>query len=111
WLKAFHVNVVAICELKPETKEAWQLKTYAAIMNAYERQLSEYNEQVSAAQIQAGLEIQGRNPEHNRKIEREELKKGVLRLLTNDFAATRVGGVWRLDEMFAAMRPNGAFGY
>ena len=86
WMKAFHVNAVAICELKPETKNAWQLKTYAAIMNAYERALADYNEQVSAAQIQAGLQIQGRNPELNRKIEQDELKKGVMRLLTNNFA-------------------------
>lgn len=111
WISAFHVNVVAICELKPETKTAWQLKTYAAIMSAYERALADYNEQVAAAQIQAGVEIQGRNPELNRKIEKDELKKGVLKLLTNNFAQTRVSGAWRFNEMFNAMQSNGQFGY
>lgn len=111
WISAFHVNVVAKCELKPEARKAWQLKTYGAIMNAYERALAEYNEQVSAAQIQAGIEIQGRNPELNRKIEKDELQKGVLRLLTNNFAKTRVNGTWRFDEYFDSMYDNGDFGY
>ncbi len=111
WMQAFHVNVVAICELKPETRKAWQLKTYAAIMDAYQRALADYNEQVSAAQIQAGVDIQGRNPEFNRKIEKDELKKGALRLLTNNFARTRVAGTWRFNEMFNAMQSNGQFGY
>jgi hypothetical protein len=111
WISAFHVNVTAICEIKPETKTAWQLKTYAAIMNAYERALADYNEQISAAQIQAGVDIQGRNPELNRKIEQDELKKGVLRLLTNNFAKTRVNGNWRFNEMFDATYNNGQFGY
>jgi hypothetical protein len=111
WITAFHVNVVAICELKPETKTAWQLSVYTAIMNAYEQALAEYNEQISAAQIQAGIEIQGRNPELNRKIEQDELKKGVLRLLTNNFAKTRVNGNWRFNEIFDATYDNGQFGY
>ena len=111
WCTAFHVNVVAICELKPEAKAAWQLNTYKAIMNAYERALADYNEQVAAAQIQAGVQIEGRNPEFNRRIERDELKKGTLRLLTNNFAATRVGGVWRSSEAFNAMQTTGQYGY
>lgn len=111
WVSAFHINVVAICELKPETRKAWQLRTYAAIMSAYERALADYNEQVASAQIQAGVQIEGRNPALNRSIERDELTKGALRLLTNDFARTRVGGVWRFDELFDAMQPNGQFGY
>jgi hypothetical protein len=35
---------------------------------AYKRALADYNEQVAAAQIQAGVQIQGRNPELNREI-------------------------------------------
>ncbi|MES1240951.1 MAG: hypothetical protein ABUT39_04970 [Acidobacteriota bacterium] len=111
WLSAFHVNIVASCELKPESLQAWQLKSYAAIMNAYEKALADYNEQVASAQIQAGVQIQGRNPGFNRKIESEELKKGALRLLTDNFAQLRVGGAWRFNEMFDAMQSNGQFGY
>lgn len=111
WLTGFHVNLVAVCRIKPETIAKWQVKTYEAIMNAYENALADYNEQVAAAQIQAGVNIQGRNPEVNRRLEKDELRKGVLRLLTNDFAQTRVGGVWRFDEQFDAMDQNGPFGF
>lgn len=111
WLRAFHVNVVAVCRIKPESTAKWQAKMYEAIMNAYERALADYNEQVAAAQIQSGVDIQGRNPEINRRIEKDELKKGVLRLLTNDFAKTRVGGAWRFNELFDAMSSNGPAGY
>lgn len=103
WLTAFHVNFVAVCALKEERRIAWQLKTHAAIMNAYERALSEYNEQIAARSVQAGLQFQGNSPEFNRKIEHEEIKKGALRILTNDFTRTRVGGVWRVNEKFNSM--------
>jgi hypothetical protein len=111
WMTGFHVNVVAVCRIKPEAIAKWQVKTYEAIMSAYERLLADYNEQVSAAQIQAGVDIQGRNPEINRRIEKDELRKAVLRLLTDNFAATRVAGTWRFNEEFDAMKQNGPFGY
>lgn len=110
-ISAFQVNIIATCVVKPEKITAWQLETYGAIMNAYNRALADYNEQVAAAQIQAGVQIQGRNPELNRKIERDELKKGALRLLTDNFAQTRVSGAWRFSETFDAMRDNGQFVY
>jgi hypothetical protein len=111
WLTGFHVNLVAVCRIKPETIEKWQVATYEAIMNAYERALADYNEQVAAAQIQAGVIIEGRNPAIGRRIEKDELRKGVLRLLTNNFAQTRVAGSWRYNELFDAMQQNGASGY
>jgi hypothetical protein len=111
FLSAFHVNLVAKCEALSATKSQWQLDTYEAIMTAYQRALSEYNEQVAAAQVQAGIEIAGRNPSLNRGIEATELKKAGLRLLTDEWARTRVGGNWRFDEIFNAMQPTGSFGF
>jgi hypothetical protein len=111
YLTAFQFNVGVVAVLKPEARAVWQQKTYDAIMTAYERRLSEYNEQLAAATIRAGVQIQGRNPEFNRKIERDELRKGVLRQLTNDFAETRVNGLWRFNEVFDAMQNFGTYGY
>jgi hypothetical protein len=111
WFSAFHLNLVAQCELKAEAKAKWQLEVFQAIMNAYEQALADYNEDLASAEIQAGVEITGHNPAINRKIERDELKKGVLRLLTNEYAQTRVNGSWRYNEQFNAMKPTGAFGY
>jgi hypothetical protein len=111
WGHGFNVNVVAECELTDAGLAKWQLKTYEAIMTAYERALSEYNEQVAAAEIQAGVRIEGRSGEANRKIERDELRKAALRMLTDEYAATRVSGTWRFNEMFNAMQSTGSFGY
>jgi hypothetical protein len=112
YLGSFTVHVIAVCKLTDAARRLWQQKTYDAIMQGYERRLAEYNEQLSMSQIQGGVSIQGRNPELNRKIERDELKKGALRLLTDDFAETGVGGgAWRLNEEFDATADNGEYGY
>ena len=80
-------------------------------MNAYENALADYNEQIAAAEIQSGIAIQGRNPKFNRTIEKEELRKGALRMLTNNFAKTKVSGNWRYSESFNAMRDNQNYSY
>lgn len=60
--------------VKPETITAWQLKTYEASVNAYESVLANYNEQVAAAQIQSGVEIQiGLEQERRRSIKAQSL--------------------------------------
>lgn len=111
WAADYNVSITVKCELKPEGINAWQIKTYQAIMNAYQNQLAAYNEEVAAAEIQRGVNIQGRNPVFNRKIEQDELKKGALRMLTNNFAQLKVSGNWRYNEAFNAMHDYGQFGY
>jgi len=112
WCTELQVNVTVICELTEERIEKWQLKTYAAIMSAYENALAHYNEQVAAAQIQQGVEIEGRNPANNRKLERDELRKAALRVLTDDFAFLRVSGQSFFNYEFHAMSDSvGSYGY
>ncbi|MDJ0592285.1 MAG: hypothetical protein QNJ72_20215, partial [Pleurocapsa sp. MO_226.B13] len=62
--------------------EKWQQKTYDAIMTAYLNLKSEYDEQLAAAAVEEGIAISGRNPALNRELEKTELKKGALTLLT-----------------------------
>jgi hypothetical protein len=52
------------------------LTGYLALKSAYE-------EQIAAQEVQEGISISGRNPAQNREIERTELKKQALFLLTN----------------------------
>jgi hypothetical protein len=108
---AYDVSITAHCTRTEEEKQRWQLKTYQAIMNAYERLLAEYYQQIDSMQISQGVQIQGMNPDTNRKIEREELKKSALRLLTDNFAQTSVGGNWRYNELFNSVKddPNGGY--
>lgn len=111
WTGCVHANVVAVCSLKDEAIRAWQLKTFTSIMTAYERARAAYEEQVAAARIQQGIAIEGRNPVLNRKLERDELRKAALRMLTNDFGTLIVGGAIQNNVDFAGMHDNGEFGY
>ena len=74
----FHFNVTVTCTLNDETFNAWQIDTYNKIMNAYQKQVLDYEEKLAAAEIDQGVRISGNNPAINREIEREELKKWCI---------------------------------
>jgi hypothetical protein len=111
WGNAFYVNLSALCEPTDAEIEKWRLKTFEAIINAYNAALSAYNEQLAAARIQQGVEIEGRNPANNRRIEREELRKSAIRLLTDEFAYLRVNGQTLYNYRFHAMGDSGQYGF
>lgn len=94
-IRSFAINIEILCSLIPEHFQQWQLKTYGAIINAYNRMLMDYEERLAAAQIQQGGRIGGNNPLINREIEKEELKRACLVLwsgdaLTNPAAITHI---------------------
>jgi hypothetical protein len=60
----------------------WQLETHAKLTTAYKARLSEYEEKISALEIQAGVTIRGRNPLLNMELMNDELKKHCLSILT-----------------------------
>lgn len=76
------INVIVVCTPSLEGILAWKQKVYAKIMEAYENQKKAYNEWVNAQQAYSAYQINGNNPEINRQIEREELKKRCLELFT-----------------------------
>jgi hypothetical protein len=70
--------------LTDEAFAKWQLKMYDAIMQAYLDQKAAYDSKMEQKDIQKGVEILGRNPIENRRIEKEELKKLIIMFLTNN---------------------------
>lgn len=76
------VSIEIVFERTIELIQKWQQKTYDAIMTAYQNVKSEYEEQLAAAAVEEGIAISGRNPALNRELEKTELKKGALTLLT-----------------------------
>jgi len=60
----------------------WKQKVCDTIMQAYLKQKSDYEEKLAALAMQEGVEITGRNPAVNRKLEKNELKKACISLLT-----------------------------
>lgn len=85
----FLANIEILCRLTAEARDAWKLKTYNAITGAYEKRKAAHDH---AAGDGAGL--RGLSPSRNREIERKELKRGCLQLLTGQrfdaFSAMRV---------------------
>ena len=92
---AYEVIVNVFCVRSIEKYQEWQLATYQAIINSYNDKKSRYDTAVEAAKVRAGFnQIQGKNPLLNREIEKIELKKGCISLLTgqrfDDFDAVTV---------------------
>lgn len=91
-INAFAVNVAANCQRLRGTYEKWQLGVFEKIYTAYKALKTEYDQKLAQAQAQAGaVVIEGRNPAMNREIEKMELKKLCITMLTgqhqNDFNA------------------------
>lgn len=79
---AFAVNVQGICVRTNEAIEKWRLQTFDKIYAAYQALQTAYDQKVAQAEAQAGIIIEGRNPAQNRVIEKAELKKLCITMMT-----------------------------
>ena len=98
---AFTVEV--LCVRSKETYAAWQLSTYTKIMAAYNDLNTQYEAALSRSQValQNNAAVFGKNPEVNRDIERTELKRAFISMLTGQHF-----------DQFDAMRRNvPSYGY
>jgi hypothetical protein len=82
YVSSYSVTIEIECKRTNRHFEKWQLDTHAAIMQAYFKLQSDYEAKLAAAAAQLGVEIEGRNPLENRLLERAELKKQCISLLT-----------------------------
>jgi hypothetical protein len=76
----YAINVILKCQRTPEVFQQWQMDTYNAIMDAYSKMKSEYNDAIE--NIRDINAVMGENPARNREIEQEELKKSCIELFT-----------------------------
>lgn len=86
-LSTTNLNNVAVaveikCQRTYRALEQWQHETHAKLTAAYNARLAEYEEKKTALEIQAGVEIEGKNPELNLELMRDELKKHCISILT-----------------------------
>ena len=80
--KFYTLSVEVDCRRTPKLFTQWQIKTFNAIVGAYENQLAAYETALAQAKSKVGIEIEGTNPARNRDIERIELERSCLWLLT-----------------------------
>jgi len=81
------ISVLVSCTLTTEAKEQWQNETYNAIMDAYYTRVQEYNDFQRAEEDLNETGEQERikfNPAFNRSMEKRELKRCAIELLTQD---------------------------
>jgi len=78
----YTINIRIRCRRLSRTYAEWQQTTHDTIMLAYLKQKIDYEEKLAALAMQEGVEITGRNPAANRKLEKNELKKACISLLT-----------------------------
>ena len=81
-VRVFAQAVEIDCQRTPRALDDWKLKTHAAILQAYQKQLRDYEEKLAALEVQAAQQIQGRNPLENERLIRAELKKGAISVFT-----------------------------
>jgi len=79
---SFTLGVDVFCELTNEGFADWQHEVFDTIMASYLQQKADYEEKLAAQEIAEGIQILGRNPLENRRIEKEELKKLCIMMLT-----------------------------
>jgi hypothetical protein len=81
---ALAATIEVVCTRTSEALQTWQLATHAAIMTAYNDLKTQYESALARAEtnVQNTAVIMGRNPEINRDVERTELKRASLSLLT-----------------------------
>jgi hypothetical protein len=93
-ISSYALTIEVTCKRTEAALQAWQIRTYKAIVDAYNKLKSAYDSQLAAASIAQGVVISGNNPDQNRRIEQDELKRGCITLFTNqhfaDFDATRM---------------------
>ncbi len=77
---AAHYSV--LCERSPTKFQKWQMDTFNAIMDAYHLLKEDYDDALQNQQNEVVESLQGGNPLLNREIERRELKKFSISLLT-----------------------------
>lgn len=79
----YAVGIEIICRRSAHAYIQWQLDTHGKIMQAYVKQLGDYNDKLAALAEQQGTQIATHNPELNRTLEQNELKKACISLLTS----------------------------
>jgi hypothetical protein len=79
------INFEIVCKPAPELIAKWQLQAYEKIVAAWQKLQADYEGKMSALQFQKGTTgpLGAADPETNRQVERTELKRNCIALLSN----------------------------
>jgi len=98
---SYTINAYVFVDRNWETYQKWQIQTWEKIAATYQALKDDYDQKISAQQVQGGVQIQGQNPRINREIEKTELKKHCVKMLMDTF----VFGFFDAMKQAAADKP------
>lgn len=80
----FALNLQGVCQRTDEAMVKWRLETFEKIQTAYQALQVTYDQKVAEAEAAAGtgILIEGQNPAANRIVEKNELKKLCITMMT-----------------------------
>lgn len=81
-VEAYSMTIEIFCQRTEHAMQAWRLKTFAAIEQAFVAKEAAYRQALSEAQAAAATAAYGRNPEINAQLINGELRKQCLTLVT-----------------------------
>ncbi|PYQ41024.1 MAG: hypothetical protein DMF77_17110 [Acidobacteria bacterium] len=81
-LRQARIHVTLNCVLMPSGLAKWQQQTYEQIAAAYWALKRQHADEVAAQETGEGVQIKGDSPERNKEVVLEELKRGVVEMLT-----------------------------
>ena len=76
------IHYSVLCEVTPTKIQKWQMETFKAIMTAYQLLKEDFDDAMQGLQLGSVESLQGGNPLLNREVEKKELKKYSISLLT-----------------------------
>lgn len=79
---SFALNIQGLCVRTEDTMAKWRLDTFGKLQTAYQALQTAYDQKVTQAESAAGITIQGQNPATNRIVEKNELKKLCITMMT-----------------------------
>jgi hypothetical protein len=79
---AYSVSVQITCVRTARAMQGWQSRTHDAILRAYQQRLAEYEERLSNVLASTRIASLAQNPDENKKIIKEELKKSCISVFT-----------------------------
>ncbi|HCX80276.1 MAG TPA: hypothetical protein DHV01_01585 [Rhodoferax sp.] len=80
--KAASVHVTIFCQRTDQAMTRWQIKTFKALQEGFQNLQATFNNQVAAAGVRQSSALEAFPPARNRDIERAELKRNVIAMLT-----------------------------
>ncbi len=86
-INTFHISDVAIageikCQRTDRAMEEWRYDTHTKLTQAYQARMSEYEEKLAELELQAGVAIEGQNPDINLSLIKDEMKKASISILS-----------------------------